>query len=266
MKFKEAALVLFMIIMFNCSSKERNMIQEPVKINHMTEQRWQKLEKKKIFFGHQSVGYNIIKGIERDLGKDSPVHVINSKNPAEFIGPGLYHAPIGQNVFPKSKIDEFVALMDGGLAEKTDIAGFKFCYADIRVESDIKEIFKDYTSQMDYLIKKYPQVTFIHFTVPILVKPTGIKGIVKKLFYDHNIKRNAFSRMLLDYYGPDRIFNIAAYEASYPDGKLNTYANGRMAMVTSYSDDGEHINDSQSNIIGEQFLVFLADLPANSGN
>lgn len=231
----------------------------------MTEQKWNELAKKRIFFGHQSVGFNIVGGMERNLMQDSlaSFKIVKSKNLADFTSPAFYHAPIGINVDPRSKIDEFVALMDGGLGDKVDVAGFKFCYADIRVSTNIEELFDFYRNRMDYLSKKYPGVVFMHYTIPLTVKPKGLKGIIKILAYDHNINREKFNQLLRKTYNKDLVFDLAQYESSWPDGRINTYSNNRMALIDDYSDDGEHLNDKASAYISEQLLVFLSGIHTN---
>jgi hypothetical protein len=259
-------LMISGLILIAISSCHKNVINlDPIKSAHMTEQKWNELSTKRVFFGHQSVGFNIVGGIERNLQQDSMLSykIIQSKNQADFTVPAFYHAPIGKNVDPKSKIDEFVQLMDGGLGDKVDIAGFKFCYADIRVETNIKELFEYYTGKMDYLIHKYPKVTFMHYTIPITVKPRGLKGIIKILAYDHNLNREKFNQLLISHYPEKSVFDLAKYESSWPDGKINTYSNNRMALIDDYSDDGEHLNAKASDTIAEQLLVFLSDLHAN---
>lgn len=257
--------LLCLILLSSVSCKKIVINTDPVTLAPMTEQNWQELAKKKIFFGHQSVGYNIVNGLERKLNQDSMMSykIINSKNQDDFLVPAFYHAPIGVNVYPKTKIDEFVALMDGGLGPKIDVAGFKFCYADIRVETNIEELFNYYADKMNYLIRKYPGVKFIHYTIPLTVKPKGLKGIIKILAYDHNINREKFNQLLVNKYGKESVFDLAKLESSWPDGRINTYSNNRMALIDEYSNDGEHLNDEASNTIAEQLLVFLSDLHVN---
>lgn len=231
----------------------------------MTVQNWNELAKKSIFFGHQSVGYNIVAGMEQNLMEDSiqTFRIVKSKNPADFTSPAFYHAPVGANVDPRSKIDEFVALMEGGLGDKVDVAGFKFCYADIRVSTNIEELFNYYRNRMDYLSKKYPGVVIMHYTIPLTVKPKGLKGIIKILAYDHNINREKFNQLLRKSYGKELVFDLAKYESLWPDGRINTYSNNRMALRDDYSDDGEHLNDKASKIIAGQLLVFLSNIHVN---
>ncbi|BBO88550.1 hypothetical protein [Desulfosarcina ovata] len=70
---------------------------------------WEKLSQKKIYFGHQSVGYNIIDGI-KDLMKENPkikLNIVETKDVNGIKGGFLAHSTVGKNTDPKSKIDDF---------------------------------------------------------------------------------------------------------------------------------------------------------------
>ena len=94
---------------------------------------WEELKEKKIYFGHQSVGNNIIDGL-KDWGRQKPevkLRIIRLQDSYKIDSPGLYQASIGKNEDPRSKIDAFVAAMRQGIGNSADIAFFKFCFVDI---------------------------------------------------------------------------------------------------------------------------------------
>ena len=67
---------------------------------------WEKLSQKKIFFGHQSVGFNIIDGL-KDLMKENPqikLNIVETSNPADFDAPIVAHCPGWQE--QRSKIQD----------------------------------------------------------------------------------------------------------------------------------------------------------------
>ena len=99
---------------------------------------WDRLGQKRIFFGHQSVGYNIIEGIQ-DLvaGNESvSLNVVESKDAKTIANPMFVHAKVGRNRSPESKIAEFKELMENGFGDKVDVAFFIFCYVDIEKASN----------------------------------------------------------------------------------------------------------------------------------
>lgn len=135
--------------------------------------RWPQLSKKKIFLGHQSVGTYIISGINSVLPQFSNlnfnIHKID-KNTFKTVTPSFFpHIAFGESMNPSSKIDDFVSLMNNGLATQTDIAFFKFCYVDIDIDknTNIKKLFLSYKSAMTKLAQQYPETTFLHVTTPL---------------------------------------------------------------------------------------------------
>ena len=236
---------------------------------------WAELKEKKIYFGHQSVGNNIIDGI-KDWGRQKPqvkLRIISLQDSYKLNSPGLYQANIGKNEDPRSKINAFVADMRQGIGNSADIAFFKFCFVDITAKTNIEEVFNHYSKTMEKLQDKYPKVTFVHFTVPLLRrnKPT-FKSYIKKLiakgdgFFDdsHNIARSKYNQLLREkYMGKEPLFDLAMVESTYQDGSRCTFsANGHTyyALVPEYTKDGGHLNELGQKVAAEQLLIFLAGL------
>jgi len=188
-----------MIALFACTGGD--MTTETVtlpSIQDVPDTAWEKLSRKTIYFGHQSVGNNVMEGV-KDVIKAQPkieLKVAEPDTPENFTGPGLVHFPVGQNMNPQSKIDAFAKLLRDGVGQKADIAFFKFCYIDINRDTDIKTLFSAYVSAMDKLQKEYPSMDIVHMTVPLRVVQTGFKVPIKRLIgrpiggYDDNAKRN----------------------------------------------------------------------------
>lgn len=234
---------------------------------------WESLAAKKVYFGHQSVGANVMDGVN-DLARAEGRQKINikeTKNPNDFNQPIFAHSSIGKNFDPISKVNDFKEAMDNALGDKVDIAFFKFCYVDIDRSSDIEALFNHYSAVMEDLELRHGKTKFVHFTVPVRVRPSGGKASVKRLIgmaspeEEDNLRRNDFNRMLKEKYGPSgRVFDLAGYEATYADGKINSGKNrGRdnLFLIPEYSDDGKHLNSRGAKIIAARLLRFLASLP-----
>lgn len=230
---------------------------------------WEKLAQKNIFFGHQSVGFNIMDGI-KDLMKENPqikLKIVETDDPSEFNRPLFAHARVGKNKDPFSKIDAFADFMEKGIGNKADIAFFKFCYVDIGAETDVEKVFSDYKNSLSSLMKTYPKTTFVHVTVPLKSLQSGIKAFVKKIIgrpmwgYDDNIKRNQFNELLRkEYDGKAPIFDLARTESTLPDGKRSSFSkDGKnyYFMVPDYTHDGGHLNELGRKRAAEQLLVVL---------
>jgi len=225
----------------------------------------------RIFFGHQSVGKNILDGI-REISEDSgnkvnisESRVANDNNEAVFL-----HAGIGKNEDPYSKMSDFREIIEKGLGGRVDMAFFKFCYVDFGRNTDIKSVFQKYKETMKSLKENYPETTFIHFTVPLLDSSLGMKGYIKKIIGKYNKKvegniiKNKFNTMLREEYeGKEPFFDLAAIESTYPDGKREFFRkNGRRyySLVPSYTDDGGHLNKLGRKILASKLLQYLASL------
>ena len=234
---------------------------------------WEKLSEKKIFFGHQSVGNNIIAGIQ-DLMEEYPqikLNIVETNDPSRFKVGIFAHSRVGKNVDPKSKIDEFVGFVDKGIGKRGDAAGLKFCYVDIKENTDINSLFDEYKSGIEKIRKDHPDFTVIHFTGPLTVSKTTWKTKLKKLIgkkdiweYADNVKRNKYNEMLLkEYQGKDPILDIAGIESTKPDGSRQSFELDGVtyySMFPEYTKDGGHLNDIGRKMVAEQFLLMLANL------
>lgn len=269
-----------MCLMFFCalgaSCHSGNITNQGAKTNMLSEirlQQWQKLSEKRIFFGHQSVGYNIILGVNDILKENSRIRlkVVETNDPDIFDAPLFAHARIGENSNPRSKIDAFVSLMDQGLGNKVDIAFFKFCFVDIVANTDVQKVFNYYAEKMEYLKKKYPETTFIHVTVPLTRVQTGPKAWIKKLIgrspddYSDNVKRNEYNDLLRSRYsGKEPVFDLAKAESLLPDGRYATFQEDKRTfdyLPQEYTTDGGHLNETGSKVVAAHLFVLLATLP-----
>jgi len=241
-------------------------------IKDIPETVWQRLSHKKIYFGHQSVGNNIIDGIKDIIKENSKIklNIVKTNDPKMFTTPIFAHSPIGKNMDPISKINAFAKFMERGIGDKADFAFFKFCYVDITKNTDINQIFTYYKNTMKHLKEKYPKTTFIHITVPLTIVQTGFKVWIKKIIgrpiggYADNIKRNQFNEMLRnEYKNKEPIFDLALIESTFPDGTRCFFTDeGKTyySLVPAYTHDGGHLNELGRKIVAEQLLILLAKL------
>ncbi|MBE7414086.1 MAG: hypothetical protein HS130_02175 [Deltaproteobacteria bacterium] len=243
-------------------------------IDAVTEKGWSSLARSRIYFGHQSVGNNILDGIS-DVMKERPsvrLTVSQTSDPRAFAGPVFAHSGIGKNQDPLSKNLEFARFVEAGIGGKADFAFFKYCYIDINSGTDAKTLFNEYRKTLASLKAKYPETTFVHVTVPLTVVQTGWKVAVKKVIgrpiggYADNIRRNEFNELLLkEYSGKEPVFDLAAVESFARGGEKTGFtANGRqyLSMKPEYASDGRHLNERGRKIVAEELLAFLANLAA----
>jgi hypothetical protein len=255
-----------------CSHTVRHLADIPAEA-------WTWLSGKTIFFGHQSVGYDIVAGIGELAARHDFLNlkIVRTKDTNEIAGPMLAHATVGRNLDPESKTAEFKELMEGGLAEKVDIAFFKFCFVDIGKTSNPEAIFADYCKAMDSLKSRFQHVVFVHVTVPLCGPPGEARGIlkagIKRLLgrptvLDENQVRARYNSLLCERFsGKEPLFDLALYETLGPEG-LRHYSlkNGQEIPILArvYTDDGGHLNAMGRRHIAEQLVIELADLASGS--
>lgn len=244
-------------------------------IDDVPEEHWAKLAEQKIFFGHQSVGYNIIDGVE-DIIKEREhikLNIVETCSPAEFDRPIFAHSRVGRNTDPTSKIEGFRNIMDSGVADKVDMAFFKFCYVDVMQDSNPQEILDNYSVAIEDLKARYPQTRFLHVTVPVNSTPRGakrnLKECVKSLIgkpgiLDFNKLRRRYNALLKEAWSQtDPVFDLALIESINPAG-FRCYANKGAEkvylMVPEYTQDGGHLNARGRKRVAEQLLVKLAQI------
>lgn len=257
----------------------QNNVPRKMTIQEVPQERWDNLAQKKIFFGHQSVGYNIITGIEQVL-KEYPnikLKIVKTTNADDINEPVFAHDWIGSNMDPESKTRAFAEVMQGGVGGKADIAFMKMCYVDVTANTNVQEVFQDYKQKMANMANQFPDKEFIHLTVPLTAKPKGMKAVkqtgknvIKKVIgkpvfdYKDNINRNKFNEMLkAEYAGKAPFFDLALLEAAGPDGEPSVFIKDGeqiMTLANEYTDDGGHLNAEGSRRIAEQLLIFLANL------
>jgi hypothetical protein len=233
---------------------------------------WEELSRKVIFFGHQSVGSNIIEGIEEIEREHEQIHlnIVEGTGLGGVEGSVFLHAKIGRNTEPQSKINVFFELLQNGLGASTDIAFFKFCYLDISASTDVKSLFSDYEQHLACLKEEMPGVKFLHVTVPLTTVQSGPKAWIKRIFskplggYEDNAKRNEFNDLLrAAYQGKEPVFDLASVESTRPDGSVASFEQGGKTyrrLASEYTNDGAHLNERGRRIAAAELLVFLARL------
>jgi len=267
------AIVLISLLITSCNGGEMNDPKMHYSALHnIPETSWNKLAKKTIFFGHQSVGSNIIAGL-KDIMKEDPrinLNIVELFDFVDFKNGNFYHSRIGKNRDPRSKTEEFMVILDKGIGAKTDFAFFKFCYVDFSNKTDVDQVFRDYKKTIKYLKEKYPKTKFIHFTVPLVSRETGFKPFIKRIIgrpirtAEDNIIRISYNNMIIkEFSGQDPVFDLAKIESTLPDGRRSTFKKSEESifqLAPKYTNDGGHLNKCGRKIVAEDFLVFLVNL------
>jgi hypothetical protein len=232
--------------------------------------RWAALANERVFFGHKSVGQNIIEGLQ-DVMKARPgvsLDIRETTAPGDFVKPLFAHADLGKNKAPLTKIEGFCEILEKGLGDRLDVAFFKLCFVDIDHTTDIEDLFVRYSETVRRLSAEFPKLKILTFTVPLLSKPLGFKERVKKLLgrlpweEEDNIKRNLYNDKLRQAF-KDSLFDLAAYEAAGAAGERAVFVrDGRTydLLLKAYTSDGGHLNRVGRQIVAIELLKRLAAL------
>ncbi len=229
------------------------------------------LGRTRVFFGHQSVGSNLLAGLQdiADQVGDTALRIIRDEAMA---GPGLYHSLVGQNEMPRLKMDEFAAKIREMAPNVPDVAMLKLCYVDIDATTDVDELFSYYQQVMEGLQSQYPEMTLVHVTAPLTTRAAGRRDKVKRLFRlfgvrtrseTSNPNRIQFSKRLHDEYGSDVVFDLARVESTRPDGSRVTYRLGSETyymLNPDYSNDGGHLDEVGRIPTAREMLRVIAEV------
>ena len=235
----------------------------------ITPAQWQALAARRVYFGHQSVGGNIMDGVQAVLSSrpDIPLRVIEARELDSSGTPGIYHARIGANGDPASKTRAFEDIADAG---HPAIGALKYCYVDVDGRTDPDSLFRAYAARMAHLRARHPDLTIVHVTMPL----TTIDGPLQS-FLDRvrrttsrralNVIRNRYNELLrAAYAGREPVFDLARIEATRADGSRAAFRSGGHAidyLAPELTDDGGHLNEAGRRAAAEAFLALLASLP-----
>lgn len=263
-------LALFFVLLSGC---ERNVVQSTSIIHgaNLTDDEVSSLKSKKAFFGHQSVGDNIVQGI-RDLMTEDPrlkLNLVNSSDPEQLAGPAFVECHIGHNGKPESKTEAFAAILKQGMGKQGGIVMHKYCFVDFDSSTDVQRLFENYRDEINALKREYPLLRIVHITVPLTTVEPAPKAWVKTMLgrttaREASAKRNEFNRLLKQSYAStDPIFDLAEVESTLPDGSRSYFMRGNEKIYTlapKYTTDGGHLNDAGRCAAAERLLRILARL------
>ena len=219
---------------------------------------------KSVFFGHQSVGSNILDGVCAEF-PDLPVVDIENE-PDRKPYSGIFHAKIGRNGDAQSKFESFYNHVLSP-QQDYDLALMKLCYVDIDRHSDVDRILSQYVDLIERLQLRRPNIELMHTTVPLRVLRLGVRSYLKKWTgraidpIEDNAKRHSFNEALRECFGKShRIFDLASFECTAPSGGHSgiEYRGAAVpGMFPAYSTDGGHLNELGRSTIAREFVAML---------
>ena len=251
-------LVAITIILFHPTNSSNKMDIEIIKQINVISQ-------SNIYFGHKSVGQNIIAGMNKiiKVTGQNGLKIEELSDSIKYNQNYFLHSNIGENGYPKGKFREFSKIVNDLERKNLDIAMMKLCFVDITEKTDISDIFQSYTAMIDSLRNKYPALVIIHFTVPLKSEPdwiNNLKNIIKRRTDNDvkdNLARNKYNELLLKKYSNEDIFDIANIESTYPDGKREIVTvddKQCYSLIKNYTYDGGHLNEKGQELVAEKLI------------
>ncbi len=216
----------------------------------------EELSRLKIFFGHQSVGNNIINGIKLIQSQDDrfkSIKIFNQWDDSALTNGGIFETLIGENEKPLTKLAAFKEqLFNNEFGAKLDVAMMKFCYIDFFDDTDVHALFESYRQTINEIKAKFPQLTIIHITVPLRVHENK-----------RNVLRHQFNLLLRKEFSAEPIFDLAKVESSKPNGEqvLFTYEGKEYPkLYKGYAKDAGHLNKVGQWLAARELLRILIKL------
>jgi hypothetical protein len=230
------------------------------------------LARRAVFFGHQSVGMDVLRGLEQLAAREGVALRIVDVSPAPSAAPAtLSHFFVGANASPVTKLEGFSRALSTISPASPDIAMVKFCYVDFEPTTDAAALFARYRATLAELQARNPRTRFVHVTAPLSTVQSGPKAWAKRLLgrspygLVENARREEFNGLLREAYaGKEPVFDLARVESTLPDGTRTTVSwQGRTLPVLAgpYTDDGGHLNEQGRLRAARELLSILAAVP-----
>lgn len=209
-----------------------------------------------VYFGHNSVGSNMIDGVSALLAENAgPEPTVAGTSDPALVSAGVFaHSGIGGNGDPTAKIATFRTLMTGALGGKADVAFMKFCFVDFETatwdtQANVDALFAEYQAMVAAVHTAHPTLKLVHLTVPL--SPADDPN---------NARRERVSQKLRAAYGVD-VFDLALLESTNPATHARVMGTGSSAprLYSGWASDGSgHLNAAGSRAVAEALIAFLA--------
>jgi hypothetical protein len=244
-------------------------LSEPGLDSHAGEaDRWRAIARRAVYFGHQSVGEDIMGGIDRLNAELSlGLRLVETQTPSAVAHPAFVHFHAGKNQDPASKNAAMLRMLEARPRADRAIILLKYCYVDIDHETDVEAVFNAYRATVRTLRTRYPDVTVVHATVPVTTVETAVKAEAKRLIGRRSVRQDAVTRHRYNalvraaFAGREPLFDIARIESTRADGSRVQFAwKGQQieSLAPEYTRDGGHLNARGQALVAKDLLNVLA--------
>lgn len=204
-----------------------------------------RLRQRKVFFGHQSVGQNLVDGAKA-IG--FPFQSVDSGSAYDKATWG--EGKVDTNGNPQLKISSFKAFLQAkGIGNAVEVAGFKFCWIDFKSDTDGAALLGKYDDEVKALKAAFPKLAILHMTPPLTTDEPKLNEV-----------RWKFGRSLLDRYkGDGLVVDLAEVISTKTDGTVCA-KKGTPRLCDEWSSDEGHLNGAGSERAAKAFVVALQRL------
>lgn len=225
-----------------------------------------RMAQRKIFFGHQSVGADVVRGLAA-LAENLavPLNLVETRRVAALDGPCFAHARIGCNGDPAAKLEDFAALLDDGAGSVLYLAMVKLCYVDVTRATDSSELARRHDKHFDALSGRYPDLRLVAVTVPLTTGFFGLRGRAAKLLGradpaapDNRVRARYNDHLRARYADGGRLFDLAAVESGTAGDRPDRGA--APALSPALTRDGGHLNQRGRKLAASSLVRTLGRL------
>lgn len=231
----------------------------------------ERLARERIYFGHQSVGANLLQGVAELAAEERvPLRIVRADRASDVPPASFGHTFVPENGAPLEKLRNFGAALGSA---SVDVALLKFCYVDIEADTDVKALFAAYRQTLAELRKSHPATVFVHVTLPLTSEQeegwkARWKALARRLLgrppagMVENERREEYNRMLREAYaGREPLFDLARIESTAQDGtpvRERWRGLAAPALAPGYTDDGGHLNVEGRRRAARELIAVLA--------
>ena len=251
---KPGLAVLLLALAPACGSEAGSPLEVKDVVDESLKQDLATLRGARIYFGHHSVGHDILAGLSV-LSKQAGIDV------------KIDESPVGENTKPLLKFEDFAKRGESNPGDGTQVMAMKLCYVDFRPDTDVDGLVKAYATAVERVKKARPDVRIVHVTPPLFAHPTDLKSKLQRTLGksiwedDANARRLDFKKKMIEAFPGDPVFDLAATESTRPDGTTEEHEVGgrKVPMLwPGYTTDGGHLNDAGKLVAAKAFARAFA--------
>jgi hypothetical protein len=207
-----------------------------------------------IYFGHHSVGDNILQGL-RALTREAGVEL------------SIHEQRVGENAKPLQKFEDFARHAEDPRAPREQLLLMKLCFVDFTPDSQPAALVEAYAQVVERVRKARPDARLVHVTPPLCARPADLKSKLKRTLGtqvwedDCNARRAEFRELLLARFPGQTVLDLGGLESTRPDGTRELHSVGGKPVPMlwpGYTDDGGHLNETGRLLAAKAFVRALA--------